>query len=512
MSKFKEALVFLVISFLILFLNAFPDYYAYSVTPPGMVFSGQASWFDPWDINVYVSAIRSGQARGFLLPNLYTTEPNRPVLYYPLYTLSGMAFKAAPPFLLFHLLAVSFGFMLCLTVFYLAKIFIKEGINRFLAVPLTLLGGGLGWIFFPNTPSADLFMTGFTYLSHFQRAHEALAVVFYLLSLGSFYLYIKRRTNIFGLLSLLSLLLLLVFYPFYLLSYALICGIYSLVVYLRNGAVKPLTLTALNTLLGGLFVIFYWHHLSSNSTFGGVLAQQLSGPNLSQLVLGYGLVAPLVIYALFKIKKDDGLIFLTVWLLSGLLLSFLPLGFARFYLRTLFFPAVVISLAALKAISSRMRIPSKLLLGLFCLLTLASSIFITYRRIEEVKNSNPWFYVSADEEKVFEVLQKQNSPGGVLAAYTLGNMIPAATGKDVYFGHLIQTPQASEKYRFLVRFYSNGLSDDEAKSFLLGERISYIFWGREEQEITKRSSRTDKLKYSFLKPAFGRSDTLVFSY
>lgn len=56
--RFKIAFCLFTIIFAIIFINQFPDYYALTKTPKGFFYSGQASWFDPWDINVYTAAIK----------------------------------------------------------------------------------------------------------------------------------------------------------------------------------------------------------------------------------------------------------------------------------------------------------------------------------------------------------------------------------------------------------------------------------------------------------------------
>ncbi len=57
----QTSLILLIIISFAVFVNLFPNYYAYVNTPSGYIFSGQASWFDPWDINIYVTAIKWGQ-------------------------------------------------------------------------------------------------------------------------------------------------------------------------------------------------------------------------------------------------------------------------------------------------------------------------------------------------------------------------------------------------------------------------------------------------------------------
>ncbi len=499
----------LLLSISILFVYHFPDYYAWQNTPSGKSFSGQASWFDPWDINVYVAAIRWGQGHGLLLQNTYTAQTHPSVLMYPVYTLTGFAFPQTSPQLLFHLAAIISGFILLVTLWFLCRIFLKARFISLMATIAIALGGGVGWLFFPNFQSSDLYITGFTFASQFQRPHEAFGIIFYLLSLVSFYLATKEETRKWLVFSLISLGFLVIFYPYYLASFAIIAGLYSLILYFRDGEKKPF----FNFLL--IFtpaVIVFWAYflsLKGNNGFSGVLSQNLTTPNIFQIISGYGVLTPLLIYQFIKKPKGEGVMFLNVWFITSIILAFIPLGFARFYLRGLFFPGIILSVFALDQISKTSKLPLKILIGLFLVLTSISSFFMFSERIQEVKKDNHWFYLSIDEKNALDYLADKDN-AGVLSGYTLGNYIPANTKARVYFGHLLQTPHASEKIQNLAAFYSQKVSTESAKRFLDQADITYIVWGEEEKQLGQ-NPQAKVLGYSFLKPVFQSKDLIIYS-
>src|SRR3989344_1817351 len=146
----KNIITFLLISFIVIFLNSFPNYCAFINTPKDMIFSGQASWFDPWDINLYVSVVNWGQHHGILLSNTYTSIENKAILFYPLYAVFGSIFPNADPYLLFHLLAIFMGLIVMFILWQSIKVFLTTGKIQFIALLLIALGGGAGWLFFPN--------------------------------------------------------------------------------------------------------------------------------------------------------------------------------------------------------------------------------------------------------------------------------------------------------------------------------------------------------------------------
>lgn len=505
-------IIFFAVAVLVLSLNALPNHYALIKTPPGQVFSGQASWFDPWDINVYVAAINQGQSGSVLLHNSYTTILHSPILYYPFYTIIGFILPKINSFFLFHLLAGAVGLLLTLVIWKTAGFFLGSKKETLLATLLISLGGGLGWLFFPEIKSADLFMTGFTFASHFQRPHEGLAVALYLLSLGFFYLAIEKKLFRLNLFSLIALIPLLIFYPFYILSFALIEGTYAFSVYLRQGKTFPLFFTLVNVTAGGVVALIYTLYLKANPVFGGVTAQTLSTPTIPEILLGYGALLPITAYQIRR-GKSRGKLFLSLWLVINLLLAYLPLGFARFYLRTLYFPLILLALPPLLKLFHLKGIFYKLIVLSVLCFTAFSSFFITYERIAEIKNHNPWYYLNIEESQALQFLRQNSSNGiGVLAVYYLGNIIPALTSNSVYFGHLLQTPQAADKIRNLTLFYGNKMSDSEAKSFLISNNIRFIVYRGEEQELSKSISQVNALRYIFLKEVLTKGDMKIYTY
>ena len=220
------------------------------------------------------------------------------------------------------------------------------------------------------------------------------------------------------------------------------------------------------------------------------------------MILGYGILLPLLIIPLRKWHENDRNFFLTVWLVISLALAFLPLGFARFYLRTLFLPMILLIFLNLDRITKEVRLSKQVIIILLIFLVPLSTFYIFYKRLAEVTRQNPWYFISEEESQALDYLAGNSIKGsGVLADYHLGNYIPAYSNNQVYFGHLIQTPDSSEKLDNILRFYAQKYSDHQAQSFLIKENISYIVSGNKEN-----------LKYSFLKPVFQNNEVTIFSF
>ena len=208
-----------------------------------------------------------------------------------------------------------------------------------------------------------------------------------------------------------------------------------------------------------------------------------------------------MIYQLKNSKRDDGFVFLNLWFWISLFLSFVPFGFARFFLRGLFFPGVIL---ALKFAATK---KDKVLLITLITLLPISSFFIFFKRIEEVKNNNSWYYLPADSQQVFGYFNRENeAKKNVLTAYYFGNQLPSHSQAKVYFGHLIQTPQAQEKLNKIYAFYQQKYNLKEAEEFLTEAQIDYVFFGQEEKQIAQKQT----LDYPFLKPVLETDEMTLF--
>ena len=489
------------ISSLISFFVHFPDYMAFIRTPHNFMFMGKAAYFDPWDINVYVSAIRWGQQGHVFLQNVYTSEPSKNALLYPLYTISGYFFSRIDPFLLFHILSIVAGFLLCMGIYWLIGFFISSYRTRLIALFLIIFGGGFGWILSGLLESTDAFMTGFTFHSAVQRGHEAIGTLLYLVSLVILFVVSVTKQKKYVAIFMFSSLLLLFFYPYYLLS----IGIIGILFFLKKKSKKRTLLFFLGWFsILSILTIFYYVHLK-NSGFASVGTQRLDKVNIIQLTFGYGVLSILYLLQLFdkKVIRDAKYMFLNVWILTCLGLNFAPLGISRFFLRGLFFPIVVSVLIYLFSKKNILGMSRKVIM-IFLLFLLPVTAIVTYqRRIEEITKENVWYYQTLTMKEMYSYLSQQKN-ANVLATYTTSNHIPALTGMKVYAGHTIQTPRFDEKQSAINAFYSGRQKKNVAIEFLKNNNITYIVYGTDEKELGEFP------RYSFLKSVLKNQDVTVY--
>ncbi len=502
------------------FLNLYPNYLAWKKTPPEYHYSGQISWLDPWDINVYVAAISWGQQGHFLLKNRYTSLEHQPSLVYPLYTGLGMIFPKTNPFLLFHLTTLATGSILFLCLFVISSYFLnssKKAVSTHktknyavLSALSISLAGGLGWLFKHQFFSADINNTAFSFHSAFQRPHDAIGTCLYLLSLFNYFLFLKNIKNKYRHLIFATFfsLLLIIFFPYYLLNIVLIIGF--LFFYKKQRQNYCLTFSNFLPLLisfslTAFLTILYFGHLKSTG-FASVAGQKLNPTRLLGVILGYGIVLPIAISSLLTTKKlTFKQLFLVSWFVISLLTAFVPFGFAIFYLRALFAPLIIIIFSKIKNIWLQNKKLAMLLLNCFLLFLPLSNFFIFFQRIADIPNTNnSWLYQKQKIFDAFNYLNKQPKKN-ILSYYTLGNYLPAHTNKNVVFGHLIQTPDVKNLTKKIKSFYANKLTEEQAEKFLSLYCVDYVILSYEEKKL-------GAAVYPFLKEIYQNSEVIIYEY
>jgi len=514
--KFFSGVLLLVV--VLSFVNLYPHWHAWKHTPESFVFSGQASWFDPWDINVYVSAVRWGQAHGFLMENVYTSQSNQAIIYYPVYTFAGMLWKNTDPFLIFHGITVISTLILGGTVSLLVKQ-IFRGTFKTLYISLTiLLAGGLGFLVYPAVASIDMSMTAVSFQSAIQRPHEGFAIASYFVALLGSYYALTRKKFIFEVISSLMLAVTLFLYPYYILSFFAIILIFVLWKYDNKEWLQHWRFAISLVTVAIVTVGIIWLNLQSNPTFSSVVNQHLSSPSFIPFASAYGVLLLFFGYQLVAMRPLNRLrAFLVVWVCVSILFALLPVGIARFYLRGMFFPLIVLAFMSLehlvkKYFSAQYSRVYAMLAASLSLLLIATSVSIFFERLGAIDDQNPWYYHSSDQAAAFSKLQQSAAGLRVLSGYHTGNVLPALSDTRVYVGHLIQTPNAEEKLAALDDFYSLQLATPAAEFFLMENNLDLVYWGEEESLYVNSSSEIELITdhYPFLTLWYENNSVRIF--
>ncbi|PIZ64350.1 hypothetical protein COU87_01590 [Candidatus Roizmanbacteria bacterium CG10_big_fil_rev_8_21_14_0_10_39_12] len=504
MKKIIFSLLFICIVGIVLFVNYYPHYYAFSQTPENKSYSGQASWFDPWDINNYFAMIKVSQKnRSLLLSNINTTESMRPALIYPLYTSIATIFPHADNILLYHSLAILCGLLLAIGIFVLSNMFVKKPLYSLYTLLIISLGGGLGFLFSAPDMSADLHIPGVTFLSSFQKPHEAVATLLYISSLVYFYFSIERKKLSHLWISIALFLLLIPIYPYRLLSFLLIVSLFAAIKGIRNQKRYPVLYVGIFSAMIVPPTILYTIHFL-HSGFSVLTSYQPHQVTLSSLIFGYGFFFIFFVYQLFFSKnKSSAQLFLNIWILVSIGLAIVPFGMSRLYLSGLLFPMALLFVLSLKNLSHIPNLFIYFMMMLSLIFILPTSFYTYHKRIEEVRSDNIWFYIPTSYQQSLDFLE-DSEMDGVLALPPLSSYIPARTGKHVYFGIKDQSPGYDTKLAKAENFYSGTLSETKAQAFLQENNINLVVVPLHEVQFFAHS-------YPFLTVVYKNKDIEILS-
>jgi hypothetical protein len=504
----STVILILIVIFTVNLLNRGPDLIKYLTKPAGKWYSGQASWFDPWDHNVYFSAIGWGKRGGLAFPNLYDTQSKKPMFVYTAYVLIGKLTKILniSNSLSFHLAAVFFSFVLGIIIWWFLGIFIKEKKEKIVIYILLIFGGGLGWLFFPQLVLPDLGQPGFILESAFRRPHEAISSSVFLLTIGFFWQGINKKDKKLLIMGAVSAFLMSFFHPYTLLTLVIIFFTWASFYWFKNSDTKYFSILIYLGLSGTVWLIIIGKSLIENPGFSGLMLQVQKSPAPLLVVLGWGILFPFTLMSLFNKtdNKEDN--FLKIWFIFGWLIIYLPFGFQRLLIRGLWFPVVILAVKSLSWLAKKFSLNYISLAVIIIIFSSPTSFSTFFRRLNE-SPENRWIYLSADEGEVINYLRlKGKNEEGVMASYRIANLIPAQTAKRVWAGHEFQTPDFNNRIQEVNKFYANKMTDNEARSFLNKTGTSWVFFGQDEKDI----SQGKNLKYRFLKPVIVKKNVILY--
>lgn len=476
-----------------------PDLFKFATCPKDKWFTGQASWFDPWDLNVYFSAIGWGKQDGIFFENVYDGQSGQKVYLHFFYTLLGKATSSLnlPTPFIFHLAGFLTSFFLGAVFWWFIKIFFEKEGQKKAAFALLLLGGGLGWLFLPVI-LPDLGVPGFTFANALRRPHEAVSLCLFLITLGSFWqaeVFQKKKALILGAIS---CFLMLFFHPYNLFSLGVIftcSGLYWWKKKKKAAFLRPLLAMGIVAVVYFLLVGRFTLESPSFAGMGSHAKFSLTPSNLALrspppplAILGWGLLSPLIWFAFRSKEKSNQLTFLKIWFLAHWTILYFPLGFQKLLIRGLWAPASLLAIKGLEEVYQKRGINYRLLAGSFLILASLSTFLMAAERTARPSSAR-WDYLPYEEKKIIDYLKTNGDRDEVvLASHQIANLIPAHTNKRVWAGHEFFTPQFQKRITNINHFFAGKMSEDEAKSFLEETKAAFIYWGPEEKTIGQTST------------------------
>ncbi|MCK5634832.1 MAG: hypothetical protein KAI06_07085, partial [Anaerolineales bacterium] len=480
-------------------LSLIPTILAYSAAPSGTVFTGFL--LNPLDGFSYLAKMKQGADGAWLFTLPYAVEPGPGTFLFVYHLLLGnlSRWTGISTIVVFHAVRVIASGVMFLLIYVLFKAVLPETGPRRSALLLTIFGSGLGWLtvpLFSLQPSDLTIPESIPFLIAYGNAHFPLAAA--------------------ALLGGILVILLLQDRPGLRLALALLCGTII-------GAVLPFS--ALSLFAAG-FAWYIWEATLNFRKFGSGALNKWALPNLAPILglvagatpwllydfwvsrihpvisawntqnqtlsppplnyfLGYGLVLILAIVGIWRSKpaeKKEGRLLLS-WLLTGVILLYIPVPFQRRLSLGLYFPMAALAGLGWHSLTSKLS-RSHLLTAILILLVLPSNLLVVSSGLLGVTQGQPAVVHYVDETTAYQ-WAAENLPQGslILAAPETGNRIPAFATLRVLYGHPFETPDADVQKQKVEELFNSGGGATSGMQQLLTEGVDYVFYGPREQEI-----------------------------
>ena len=410
--------------------------------------------------------------------------------------------------LVFHLARITSAALMVASLWYFfGRVFGDEWTRR-LAYSLALFGSGLGWLASSaGILSADLWVAeGFPFLSAYANPHFPLgiALMLWFLALGRTNTSQSLQDTNQGLrfLTFAAGLLLAVLLPFGVVITAIVlvgCVSWESANTFHPGTTGVRILNRLQSnlmgsdsgqkliflVLGSAPVLIYQVWVTSHDPY-------LTAWNAQNITLSPPLCELSIAYAPFLLLAIPGIYFalinnqgkwrvLLLWSGTALLLLYIPWNLQRRFITGLLIPLAGLSAVTLELIFTKQKLVGILVLLLLVVLMIPTNLIIILGGIQAVEKKHESVVLPIDEVNALEWIDKNtNQESVILASPDMGLLIPAYTGRKVWYGHPFETPDSERVQSQVLEFFSGTLSGN-AQDLILGS--DFLFYGNRERAL-----------------------------
>lgn len=459
------------VSAVLILATGLPYLFAPLTIPAGKAYSG-LHFQNTGDWNVYFSSIEQVRQGRIAVANAFSTTDDRPVLLMPIWLFIGLLarFTGLPTVWAYHLVRIA---LLPILVIVVSRVLQRLGPLRSwrFALVFFLFAGGFG------AASGLTDLIPFTAL--FFSPHYVVAWILYALVLLLIPAAAQRRADAVFLAGVETLLVLTI-------PYVGIVGFLTILVFLVLAHRAWRTLIGVSCLL--VPIALYNLLLSGSADIQAYLEQNVTvTPSPFALALGLGFLVPLCLFG-FRTWRRVSRPLLLVGAVS-LAWSYLPVPFQHRFLFPVPLAVAVLAgpatAAAYRWLRSRRVFPTfaPLAAGFVGMVTLSWPAVVSIGKAvaitphlalrNDIVASARWIRASTP-------LQSH-----LFTTYYLGNTFAGLTGRTVFLGHGMQTPNAAQKYALVEEFFAGRVPALFLERTLIDHRIDYFIYpqGREEAEM-----------------------------
>lgn len=515
----QEKKFFWLVACLIIFISFSPFLIAFFTQATSSFYYTGVNYIAGFDKTVYFSFMEQARDGKWLFKNLYTSEPQTAKLFSPLWLILGkIAFLThlSNP-VIFHLARIFFAFIFLYLIYQFLKNFFPKEIERRIIFLIISFASGLGiWQFI-----VYLYTKGISLELVYEKVgtdmwisesntfltiiHSPLFILSQIIILGIFWLFlikIDKFTLKNNLLLFFLTLFLGVFHPYDIIIICSVLGVFIPIYFILKKRIIWYTVINFFSIIlaSGIAVFYFLFVLNKEPAFHGWFTQNvIISPRFFNYIIGYGLIFLFFligILPLLKKKRNYYFLFLLIWALVQLSLLYSPFQFQTKLSNGLHLPLTIIAglgffwiIQKLKDKKIGIFISKNIIIRIFLiqiifLLLMAGNFFIIFFEYSLTFSRELPIYFNQDEYQAIEWLKDNVGENEIMLAHEVtGNLLPAVTGRIVYFGHGHQTLNSDEKLTWLRWFFKTNGSDQVKKNWLNKENIDYIYFSRLEDKM-----------------------------
>lgn len=462
---------------------------------------------NPIDGNSYLAKMYQGWQGSLRFKLPYTIEQGEGgylfLFYLALGHLARISEASLP--LIYHLFRIASALVLVIGLwFFFGRVFTRKRTRR-LAFGLALFGSGMGWLVsFFGILSADFWVSeGYPFLSAYSNPHFPLGLAIMLGFLApsaqgnsqtNTMLTMQQR-----IIYLISGFVLAVLMPF---GVVITCVVLAaaLAWEFLESLNNQLSLTQrlssilfhsqtgqklILLILGSATVLIYQVWVSrSDPILAAWNAQNITlSPSLWKLLIAY---SPIVLAAIpgiyFALKATETRPrILLLWAGLGLLLLYIPWNLQRRFISGYMIPLAGLAAITMDRLYSRKKIVGMAALGLIIVLMIPTNLMIVLGGIQAVENKDASLFLTNDEFLGLKWIEENTDEQAViLASPEMGLVIPAYTGRRVWYGHPFETAGAARMETKVLNYFASASSEDSKEILKYSD---YLFLGRREREL-----------------------------
>lgn len=502
----------------VLLLTSLPYAYAYATTPPDWRYMG--IMVNVPDHVQYFSWFRE-LSDANLASNKLTPEPNAPVFFNLLWWMLGHAGRALgwDYAAMFQVLRVTVTVAFLLLLYRMCSWFLPDRLMRQTAFLIAIFASGFGW-----------FLIVLKHLFGWTHSLTANLLIF-IVEPNSFYAMLATPHLVGAALYMLAYDLILRGEVKQQLRYAVAAGLFTqfigwqhsydlLLVYgilaaygllklARDRRLSPYLVWAglivgFLSFLPGLYSFLLttldpvWRDVLAQFDNAGVFTPNLL---LIPVLMGPAFLLVLLILAkdgLFKLRGlDDNTLFLKAWFWGTFLLIYLPTNYQIKMLNGWQVPIAIIATRGLfdyglpwfRALSWRRgwnwreEVLRRCLATVFLVSVIPTNLYLwTWRFVDLGRHTYPYYLTVADVEALEWLASQGSDRDVVLASLTLGQYVPALTGKHAFLAHWAQTVDYYTKQELVTEFYDPLTSNVRRQAILEEYAVDFVIYSVRDRE------------------------------